>query len=151
MEWEAHPIHSIVCFMKSLSLLTFIWVIWNSLWEPSCPNPCSVINVKYLVYVDGRSTICEQSLNAAIVVVNMHPNFWIVLLGWRMARIRAGQNVPYPETLRRMEVRSEVAQNPLSVSMLFTRIFALSSTRMVPPDLTSSRLPSIFEGMYFHC
>lgn len=44
--------------------------------EPSCTNPCSVINVNDLVICLNRSSIiCQLSLNAAIVVVNNAPEF----------------------------------------------------------------------------
>jgi hypothetical protein len=42
-------------------------------WNVSCGDPKYLI--MHQVYVDGRGIICQLSLNAAIVVVNMHLHF----------------------------------------------------------------------------
>jgi hypothetical protein len=44
------------------------------------------------VYVDGKGIVCQLSLNAAIVAVNMH-----------VPRVRAVQHVSYAEAVRRVE------------------------------------------------
>ena len=60
--------------------------------------------------------MCQLTLNAAIVVVNMHPNFCSVLFGSKRrtaSRIKAVQHVTSPGALRRVEENNDVEERML--------------------------------------